>query len=88
MSNFTLEKEDLELGNVKPNNNKVKDESIKESNAAKEKLPSVHFENSSSLSKDLGLLASMPELYDVHFVVGRTKQPVGAVKAILAARSR
>lgn len=60
----------------------------KESNAIKNKIPCVHYENSLGLSKDLSLLASMPELYDVHFVVGRTKQPVGAIRAILATRSR
>ena len=59
-----------------------------ESNTTKGKLPCVHYENSLGLSKDLSLLASMPELYDVHFLVGRKKQPVGAVRAILASRSR
>ncbi|KAG8227997.1 hypothetical protein J437_LFUL007970 [Ladona fulva] len=33
-------------------------------------------------------LASMPELCDVTFLVGDTREPVCAVKAVLAARSR
>lgn len=33
-------------------------------------------------------LASMPELCDVTFLVGDSREPVCAVKAVLAARSR
>ncbi|CAO1362672.1 unnamed protein product [Diamesa hyperborea] len=46
------------------------------------------FENKSGLADDLKFLASMPELCDVTFLVGETREPVCAVKAILAARSR
>ncbi|CRK94190.1 CLUMA_CG007706, isoform A [Clunio marinus] len=46
------------------------------------------FENKSGLAEDLKFLASMPELCDVTFLVGETREPVCAVKAILAARSR
>ena len=38
------------------------------------------------LCSDLGFLANLPELCDVTFLVGRDKEPVCAVKAILAAR--
>ena len=33
-------------------------------------------------------LASIPELCDITFLVGETREPVCAVKAVLAARSR
>jgi len=46
------------------------------------------FENKSGLAEDLKFLASMPELCDVTFLVGDTREPVCAVKAVLAARSR
>ncbi|XP_071747957.1 serine-enriched protein isoform X3 [Lepeophtheirus salmonis] len=46
------------------------------------------FENKSGLAEDLRFLASMPELCDVTFLVGDTREPVCAVKAVLAARSR
>ncbi|KAG5676542.1 hypothetical protein PVAND_006367 [Polypedilum vanderplanki] len=46
------------------------------------------FENKSGLAEDLKFLASMPELCDITFLVGETREPVCAVKAILAARSR
>ena len=46
------------------------------------------FENKSGLAEDMRFLASMPELCDVTFLVGDTREPVCAVKAILAARSR
>lgn len=80
----------LDSGALKDNQEKYCDGDVV-SNSTKNtenKLPCVHYENSLGLSKDLSLLASMPELYDVHFLVGRKKQPVGAVRAILAARSR
>lgn len=38
------------------------------------------FENKSGLADDLKFLASMPELCDVTFLVGQTKEPVCAVK--------
>ena len=38
--------------------------------------------------KDMRFLASIPELCDVTFLVGETREPVCAVKAVLAARSR
>lgn len=44
--------------------------------------------NKDSLAHDLSFLATMPELCDVTFLVGDERQPVCAVKAILAARSR
>lgn len=46
------------------------------------------FENKSGLAEDMKFLASMPELCDVTFLVGETREPVCAVKAVLAARSR
>ncbi|XP_068980380.1 golgin subfamily A member 6-like protein 6 isoform X2 [Bombus flavifrons] len=44
--------------------------------------------NKSGLAEDMKFLASMPELCDVTFLVGETKEPICAVKAVLAARSR
>ncbi|XP_065560676.1 serine-enriched protein-like isoform X2 [Artemia franciscana] len=46
------------------------------------------YENKSGLAEDLKFLASMPELCDVTFLVGDTREPVCAVRAVLAARSR
>ncbi|XP_063690994.1 serine-enriched protein-like isoform X2 [Bolinopsis microptera] len=46
------------------------------------------FENRSALAQDLNLLSGLPELCDIIFLVGEDKQPVCAVRAILAARSR
>ncbi|XP_044727766.1 serine-enriched protein isoform X2 [Chrysoperla carnea] len=46
------------------------------------------FENKSGLAEDMKFLASMPELCDVTFLVGETREPVCAVKAVLASRSR
>lgn len=38
------------------------------------------FENKSGLADDMKFLASMPELCDVTFLVGDTREPVCAVK--------
>jgi hypothetical protein len=38
------------------------------------------FENKSGLAEDLKFLASMPELCDITFLVGETREPVCAVK--------
>ncbi|XP_011162991.1 serine-enriched protein isoform X3 [Solenopsis invicta] len=46
------------------------------------------FENKTGLAEDMKFLASMPELCDVTFLVGDTREPVCAVKAVLAARSK
>lgn len=46
------------------------------------------FENKTGLAEDMKFLASMPELCDVTFLVGDTREPVCAVRAVLAARSR
>lgn len=46
------------------------------------------FENKSGLAEDMKFLASMPELCDITFLVGETREPVCAVKAVLAARSK
>lgn len=46
------------------------------------------YENKTGLAEDMKFLASMPELCDVTFLVGETREPVCAVKAVLAARSR
>ncbi|CAG0883359.1 unnamed protein product [Cyprideis torosa] len=46
------------------------------------------FENKSGLADDMKFLACMPELCDVTFIVGETREPVCAVKAVLGARSR
>ncbi|XP_071811953.1 serine-enriched protein-like isoform X2 [Apostichopus japonicus] len=45
-------------------------------------------DNKLGLAEDLGFLSRMPELCDVTFLVGEKKEPVGAVRAILATRSR
>lgn len=44
------------------------------------------FENKSGLAEDMKFLASMPELCDVTFLVGETREPVCAVKVILYSR--
>ncbi|KAI6647033.1 Serine-enriched protein-like [Oopsacas minuta] len=46
------------------------------------------FDNKSGLSDDLAFLTSMPEFCDVTFLAGEPGEPVQAVRAILAARSR
>lgn len=46
------------------------------------------YENKAGLADDMKFLASMPELCDVTFLVGETREPVCAVKAVLASRSR
>ncbi len=51
-------------------------------------LEGRRYENKDSLAHDLSFLANMPELCDVTFLVGEDRQPVCAVRAILAARSR
>ncbi|XP_070564689.1 serine-enriched protein-like isoform X2 [Ptychodera flava] len=51
-------------------------------------INSSRFENKCGLAEDLRFLASMPELCDITFLVGENKEPVCAVKSILAARSR
>ena len=56
--------------------------------AASEEPDLNTFENKSGLAEDMKFLASMPELCDVTFLVGDTREPVCAVKAVLAARSR
>ena len=48
----------------------------------------VRVENKQALADDLRLLASLPELCDVTFLVGDERQPICGVRAILAARSR
>eukprot|EP00117_Sycon_ciliatum_P024247 scpid46046/ scgid4685/ Serine-enriched protein len=48
----------------------------------------VRVENKQALADDLRLLASLPELCDVTFLVGEERQPICGVRAILAARSR
>ncbi|XP_074595418.1 speckle type BTB/POZ protein [Brevipalpus obovatus] len=46
------------------------------------------YENKTGLADDMKFLASMPELCDVTFLVGETREPVCAVRSVLAARSR
>lgn len=46
------------------------------------------FENKSGLAEDLKFLASMPELCDVTFLVGETREPVCAVKVQAAFSSQ
>lgn len=46
------------------------------------------FEYKGGLADDLKYLAAIPEVCDVTFLVGEMREPVCAVKAILAARSR
>lgn len=45
------------------------------------------FENKSGLAEDLKFLASMPELCDVTFLVGETREPVCAVKVLNSVKS-
>ena len=49
---------------------------------------SIIYANKPGLAEDMRFLASMPEICDVTFLVGDTREPVCAVKAILAARSK
>lgn len=51
-------------------------------------LDETLFEYKGGLADDLKFLAAIPEVCDVTFLVGETGEPVCAVKAILAARSR
>ena len=53
-----------------------------------ESLGGFSVENKEALADDLRLLACLPELCDVTFLVGEEKQPICGVRAILAARSR
>ena len=46
------------------------------------------FENKTGLAEDMKFLASIPELCDITFLVGDTREPVCGVRAVLAARSR
>lgn len=41
------------------------------------------FENKTGLAEDMKFLASMPELCDVTFLVGDTREPVCAVKVCI-----
>lgn len=41
------------------------------------------FENKTGLAEDMKFLASMPELCDVTFLVGETREPVCAVKVFI-----
>lgn len=41
------------------------------------------FENKTGLAEDMKFLASMPELCDVTFLVGETREPVCAVKVYI-----
>lgn len=41
------------------------------------------FENKTGLAEDMKFLASMPELCDVTFLVGETREPVCAVKVMI-----
>lgn len=68
---------------------------LSKSNSSSDKLECLEgtldghrYENRDSLAHDLSFLATMPELCDVTFMVGEDRQPVCAVRAILAARSR
>lgn len=46
------------------------------------------YDNKCGLGEDMKFLASFPELCDITFLVGETREPVCAVKSVLAARSR
>lgn len=46
------------------------------------------YDNRCGLGEDMKFLASLPELCDITFLVGETREPVCAVKWVLAARSR
>ncbi|RWS31904.1 serine-enriched protein-like protein [Leptotrombidium deliense] len=46
------------------------------------------YENKTGLAEDMKFLASMPELCDITFLIGETREPVCAVRAVLASRSR
>ena len=56
--------------------------------AGNKKETTMHVKEIERLAQDMSLLATMSELYDVHFLVGKDKECMGGVKAILAARSR
>lgn len=45
------------------------------------------FENKTGLAEDMKFLASMPELCDVTFLVGDTREPVCAVKVSVIQRT-
>lgn len=64
------------------------DQSLSMAEALSDEPDLSTFENKSGLAEDMKFLASMPELCDVTFLVGDTREPVCAVKAVLAARSR
>ncbi|XP_011500045.1 PREDICTED: serine-enriched protein isoform X3 [Ceratosolen solmsi marchali] len=63
-------------------------EASSSSGTALDDLDNSTFENKSGLAEDMKFLARMPELCDVTFLVGETREPVCAVKAILASRSK
>lgn len=46
------------------------------------------YDNKCGLGEEMKFLASFPELCDITFLVGETREPVCAVKSVLAARSR
>lgn len=69
---FTVEMPDLQSG-VYP---------IGTDSLSQDESESV-FENKTGLAEDLKFLASMPELCDVTFLVGDTREPVCAVKVTL-----
>lgn len=46
------------------------------------------YDNKCGLGEDMKYLACLPELCDITFLVGETREPVCAVKSVLAARSR
>ena len=48
--------------------------------ASSEEPDFTMFENKTGLAEDLKFLASIPELCDVTFLVGETREPVCAVK--------
>lgn len=94
--------ENFTLGETKEPDPSQFDTGDKSREATKEELLTVGMEFASSalrgepavldnklgLAEDLGFLSRMPELYDVTFLVGEKKEPIGAVRAILATRSR
>ncbi|KAG9509406.1 hypothetical protein GZH46_02077, partial [Fragariocoptes setiger] len=46
------------------------------------------YDNRCDLGEEMKFLASLPELCDITFLVGETREPVCAVRSVLAARSR
>ncbi|KAG1684651.1 Serine-enriched protein [Nymphon striatum] len=79
---------ELQVANEVEETQNIRRRMAEDSSTEEEEPDYSLFENKHGLSDDMKFLASMPELCDVTFLVGETREPVCAVKAVLAARSR